>query len=296
MGAATSVAGARAQAETRRIDVDGIGIRCRDTGGTGMPVLLSHGIGGSLELWSRQFENADPALRLIAWDMPSHGLSDAAPDGADLDGIARRAWRLLDALGLQQAVLAGNSLGGAVSLRMAASAPERVRGLLLVAAATLGPETMLPFRLMTLPVLGTLMTRPGPMAVQQQLKAIVLRPESVPPEVLAAIERNVMRPDGAAHFLDLLRSINTFAGMKREVWMRSHAILQTLRMPVALLHGEQDVVLPVAHSRQAQALLQGSVLTVLPGCGHTPQLEQAAALQQALDGLLLRVQAAARPL
>lgn len=294
MAVTTLEASAAARAEIRTLDVGGITIRCRDTGGPGMPVLLSHGIGGSLELFSRQFDSFDPAQRLIAWDMPSHGLSGATPDGASLDGIARTAWQLLDALGLQQVVLAGNSLGGAVSLRMAATAPQRVRGLLLVAAATLGPDSPLPFRLMTLPVLGTLMTRPGPMAVQQQVKAIVHRPESVTPEVLAAIERNVKRPGGAAHFLALLRSINTFGGMKRDVWVRSHDILRGLRMPVAALHGELDAVLPVAHSRQVPALLPGAVLTVLPGCGHTPQLEQPAAFNRALDGLLMQVHAASQ--
>ncbi|MDH4390836.1 MAG: alpha/beta fold hydrolase [Aquabacterium sp.] len=294
MAVTTLAVSAAAQAEIRMLAVGGVTIRCRDTGGPGEPVLLSHGIGGSLELWSRQFDSVDPALRLIAWDMPSHGLSDATPDGASLDGIARTAWQLLDALGLQQVVLAGNSLGGAVSLRMAATAPQRVRGLLLVAAATLGPDSPLPFRLMTLPVLGTLMTRPGPMAVQQQVKAIVHRPASVTPDVLAAIERNVMRPGGAAHFLQLLRSTSTFGGMKRAVWMRSHDILKQLQMPVAFLHGELDAVLPMAHSRQAQALVPGSVLTVLPGCGHTPQLEQPAAFKQALDDLLRQVPAAPR--
>jgi pimeloyl-ACP methyl ester carboxylesterase len=82
--------------------------------------------------------------------------------------------------------------------------------------------------------------------------------------------------------------------MKRDVWMRSHAILKQLQMPVALLHGEQDAVLPAAQSRQARALLAGAVLTELPGCGHTPQLEQPAAFQQALGDLLQRVQAAPR--
>lgn len=277
--------------EPRSIDVGSGTLRYRDSGGAGLPVLLSHGIGGSLELWNRQFENPDPALRLIAWDMPSHGLSSPGPDDTRLDGIARQGLRLLQALGVGRALLAGNSLGGAVSLRMAAQAPQAVSGLLLAAAATLGRETPLPFRLMTLPVLGTVMTKPGPMAVKQQVQAIVHRREAITPEVLAAIERNVMRAGGAAHFLHLLRALTDFGGQRAEVCQRSHDILQSLRVPVSFVHGDRDVVLPAAHSRQAHSLSAGSQLVVLPDCGHTPQLEDPAAFKRALESLRQRAQA-----
>ncbi|WP_164885026.1 alpha/beta fold hydrolase [Rubrivivax rivuli] len=264
------------------LPIGGSTVRYRDSGGPGLPVLLTHGIGGSLELWNRQFERADPALRLIAWDMPSHGLSSPAPEDTSLDGIARQGWQLLQALGVGRALLVGNSLGGAVSLRMAAQAPEAACGLLLAAAATLGRGTVLPFRLMTLPGLGELMVKPGPMAVKQQVQAIVKQPGSITPEVLAAIERNVMRPGGSAHFLALLRSLTAFRGQKQEVVQRSHEILRQLRVPFTFLHGEEDAVLPVSHSRQAHQQLPHAGLVVLPGCGHTPQLEQPAAFQFAL--------------
>jgi pimeloyl-ACP methyl ester carboxylesterase len=292
MCAVTEALGSQASGTTlpepRSIDVGSGTLRYRDSGGAGLPVLLSHGIGGSLELWNRQFENPDPALRLIAWDMPSHGLSTPAPGDTSLDGIARQGLRLLQALGVGPALLAGNSLGGAVSLRIAAQSPQAVSGLLLVAAATLGRETPLPFRLMTLPVLGKVLTKPGPMAVKQQVQAIVHRRESITPEVLAAIERNVMRPGGAAHFLQLLRALTDFGGQKPEVSQRSLEILRALKVPVTFLHGELDGVLPAAHSRQAHAVTAGSQLVVVPDCGHTPQLEAPVAFQRALDGLRAR--------
>lgn len=275
--------------EPRHVDVAGVSLRVRDTGGPGPAVLLTHGIGGSLELWNRQFETHDGALRLIAWDMPSHGLSGAAPEDTDLDGIARTAWKLLDALGVQHALLAGNSLGGAVSLRMAAQAPQRVRALMMVAAATLGREVLLPFRLMTLPGLGELMSKPGPMAIQHQVKSIVQRPEAITPDVLAAIERNVMRKGGAAHFLALLRKLTTLGGQASEIVRRSEQQLQALRVPVSFVHGQHDAVLPAAHSQRAHQALAGSVLAVLPDCGHTPQLEQPKHFHQLLGELAGRL-------
>jgi pimeloyl-ACP methyl ester carboxylesterase len=280
-----------AQANVHQLDIDGVSIRCRDTGGAGMPVLLTHGIGGSLELWNRQFEDPDPALRLVAWDMPSHGLSGVAPNDTDVDAIAQLAWRLLQALGMGPTLLVGNSLGGLVSLRMAEQAPQQVRGLLLAACAGLAREVMLPFRLMTLPGLGELMARPGPMAVKQQVASIVQRPASITPEVLAAIERNVMRPGGDRHFLALLRGLTGLGGQKPEVWQRSLGILRGFKGPVTLLHGEDDAVLPAAHTRQAHAMVPGAELVLLAGCGHTPQLEAALAFQQALASLVQRTRA-----
>lgn len=274
--------------DTRMVNVGGVQIRVRDSGGPGLPVLLTHGIGGSLELWDRQFDAVPHGLRLLAWDLPSHGLSGAAAGDTDLEGIARIAWQLLDTLGAGPAVLVGNSLGGAVSLRMAAQAPARTRGLLLAASAGLGRETFLPFRLMTLPVLGELMTRPGPVAVQQQIRAIVHDPASITPDLRAVIERNVARPGGARHFLRLLRGLTDLRGQRAAVCARSRDILSGLPMPVCLVHGEHDTVLPAAHSRAAHALVPTADLAVLADCGHTPQLEQPQRFAALLDRLVQR--------
>ncbi|MDO9203356.1 MAG: hypothetical protein Q7U58_18820, partial [Hydrogenophaga sp.] len=56
--------------------IDGGRVRYWDSGGTGPAVLMTHGIAESLEFWHRQFDDLGQALRLIAWDMPGHGLSD----------------------------------------------------------------------------------------------------------------------------------------------------------------------------------------------------------------------------
>jgi pimeloyl-ACP methyl ester carboxylesterase len=254
--------------------INGVRIRYRDNGGEGPAVLMTHGIGESLEFWHRQFDGLGPPLRLIAWDMPGHGLSDESADAMSLEGQADVAWKLLDQLGVERVHLVGNSLGAAMSLRMADQMPARVGSLVLANSAALGTEVFGAFKLMTLPWLGELMNKPGPMAVAQQIKAIVLRPEAITPLVRAAIERNVRRPGAAAHFLSQLRAMTTLRGQRREVWTRSHQILKNLRMPTRIVHGEQDVVLPVAHSVTAHGLCSGSELVRLQDCGHTPQLEQ----------------------
>jgi pimeloyl-ACP methyl ester carboxylesterase len=271
------------------VSMDGRRIRYRDSEASGPVVLMTHGIAESLEFWHRQFEGLGSSVRLIAWDLPGHGLSDERADAMNLEGQAAVAWRLLDQLGVERVHLVGNSLGAAMSLRMTTQEPGRVRSLLLANSAALGAEVFGAFRLMTLPLLGELMNRPGPTAVAQQIKAIVHRPEAITPQVRTAIERNVQRPGGGRHFLALLREITSLRGQHARVWQRSHDILRQLPgLPVLFVHGEHDVVLPVDHSRQAQAITRGSELVVLADCGHTPQLEQPDLFNRLLQGQVER--------
>lgn len=265
------------------IDLPGVTIRYRDSGGSGMPILLTHGIGGSLELWESQFTESLQAHRLIAWDMPGHGLSGMGHQPYDANKFAHVAWQLLSALGIERAALAGNSLGAAVSVRMAGLAPDRVAGLLLANGATLGRSVFPPFRIMVLPLLGELMNKPGPTAVDRQIQAIFHHPGVATASIREVITRNVHKPDGVKAFLATLRSLSDLGGQRAQDVTRTLGILSAVRVPVLFVHGRQDTVIPVQHSMAAQAATPGSRLLVLEDCGHTPQLEKPAEFNGALD-------------
>lgn len=266
------------------ITLDGARIRYWDSGGQGPVVLMTHGIAESLEFWHLQFESLGQQMRLLAWDLPGHGLSDEMPQAMTLEAQAAVAWRLLDALGVVQAHLVGNSLGAAMSLRMAALRPARVLSLLLANAAALGKEVFGPFKVMSLPFLGELMNRPGSAAARRQIQAIVHRPEAITDRVGAAILRNLDRPGAGRHFLALLRLLTTLKGQRPEVVERSHQILRSLQVPVCFVHGDLDLVLPAEHSRRAHSRVPGSDLHMLTPCGHTPQLE----MPEVFNRLVLR--------
>jgi pimeloyl-ACP methyl ester carboxylesterase len=256
------------------VSVDGVKVRYRDSGGSGPPVLLMHGIGGSLELWASQFVEANAGLRLMALDLPGHGLSDWGHPPDAPSQFARFVWRFADVLGLTDVHLVGNSMGGAIGLQMLAQQPARVKSMLLAAAATLGRDAPLPFRLMTLPGLGPLMSRASPMAVQQQIQAIFGPSFQVSAELRKTIERNVMRPGAQAAFLATLRQITDLGGQRADLVSEGQAALRMARVPVLLLHGRQDRVIPLAHSENAQRLAPGAQALWVDDCGHTPQLER----------------------
>jgi pimeloyl-ACP methyl ester carboxylesterase len=268
------------------ISVDGIQVRYRDSGGSGPAVLLLHGIGGSLELWAAQFVDANQGMRLIALDLPGHGLSDFGQQPYAPKTFARFVWQFADALGLDKVHLAGNSMGGAISLQMLAQQPTRVITALLAAAATLGREGPLPFRLMTLPLLGALMSRADPMAVTQQLQAIFHPSFVVPDAVRTTVQRNVMRSGAQAAFLATLRQMSDLGGQRAKLVSEAQVALRSANQPVLLLHGRQDRVIPFVHSQNAQQLAPQSRLVLVDDCGHTPQLEQAAVFNAALQDLV----------
>jgi pimeloyl-ACP methyl ester carboxylesterase len=271
------------------ISADGVKVRYRDSGGTGPAVLLLHGIGGSLELWSAQFVAANQGMRLIALDLPGHGLSGFGQQPFEPKTFAAFVWKLADALGLNTVHLAGNSLGGAICVQMQAQQPARVQSVLLAAAASLGRDCPMPFKLMTLPVLGTLMTRAGPMAVTQQIQALFGSSFVVTEALRKTIERNVMRPGAQAAFLATLRLMTDLGGQRATLVAASHAALASASVPVLMLHGRQDSVIPFAHSEHAHKLAPTGRLQLVDDCGHTPQLEQPAVFNAALRALVASV-------
>lgn len=264
------------------VTVGGVRIRYVDTGGEGMPILLCSGIGGSLELWSRQLETLGDGLRLVAWDYPGHGLSGPGERIHDPDSYAVVALDLMDALGLARVVVVGNSLGGAIALRMAGLAPERVAGMVLASPAMTGPEVFLPFRLMTLPLLGEIMTRPGERSVEQQLAALFHDPSVATDDLRRIVWRNVHKEGAARTLLATLRKTLRIGGVRRSYWMRSRELLRSSTCPILFIHGKQDVVLPFQHSVDCLSLAPRSKVQLIEACGHTPQVERPEAFNEAL--------------
>jgi len=126
-------------------------------GGDGSPLVLVHGLGGTIENW----RGLAPALaarhRVLVPDLPGHGRSLPLPEARDVDALAEAVLGIADAEKIGGGVWIGHSLGGLVALRAAVLRPDVVRGLVLAAAAGIGSATR--GAQVTLAVLGV--TRPG---------------------------------------------------------------------------------------------------------------------------------------
>lgn len=107
-------------------------IRFEDSGGSGQPLILSHGFLMDREMFAPQVDALAPEFRVITWDERGFGETDFDGQPFTYWDSARDCLGLLDHLGIEQAVLGGMSQGGFLSLRAALLAPERVRALVLI--------------------------------------------------------------------------------------------------------------------------------------------------------------------
>lgn len=259
----------------RYISVNHCNIRYRDTAISGPALLLTHGIGGSLETWEKLCESLGQTMRIITWDLPGHGLSDFGNQPYGVEEFAEFAWQFLKKLGVEGSlILAGNSMGAAISIHMSALQPKRVNRLILLNSSSLGNKSPLPFRLMSLPGLGDLMAKPSNQAIKQQMEAIFYDSKAMSESILPIITRNVMREGAQKAFVNTLRRLSGFRGQHKALVNKTLNILKGSQMPVLFIHGEYDAVIPAFHSQDARALTPNSSLTIIPKCGHTPQLEQ----------------------
>lgn len=253
---------------------DGVTLRYRDSGGPGPVFLLSSGVGQSLEFWDRQVEALAGEARLIAWDYPSHGLSSVDPVPLTVERLARLALELLDRLEVSSAILVGNSLGGAVSLKVQSMAPARVRGLVLAAPAFTGPKVFAAFKLFALPVVGRLLTKPSDKGVEMQV-AGVFHPGHRPDDaLLAVIRRNVFKPGAQEPFLTFMRSTLSLAGVRRPVFAEMHRLYRACACPILFVHGRQDKIIPFEQSQACADLAPDARVMIFEDCGHAPQLER----------------------
>jgi len=130
---------------------------CYAAGGDGRPLVLVHGLGGTIENWRALAPALATHHRVLVPDLPGHGHSLRLPEARDLDAPAKAVLAIADAEEIRDAVWIGHSLGGVVALRAAVRRPDAVRGLVLAAAAGIGSASRAAHAALT--VLGV--ARPG---------------------------------------------------------------------------------------------------------------------------------------
>jgi pimeloyl-ACP methyl ester carboxylesterase len=106
--------------------------------GDGPPLVLVHGLGGTIENWRALAPALAERHRVVVPDLPGHGRSEALPEAPDVDPIADAVLAVAAAESAVPAAWIGHSLGGLLALRAAARRPEAVRGIVLVASAGIG--------------------------------------------------------------------------------------------------------------------------------------------------------------
>jgi pimeloyl-ACP methyl ester carboxylesterase len=263
---------------TEVVAVRGAAIRVHVTGDPqSPPVLLLHGIGRSLQDWLPQHDRLSGAYRVLSLDMPGFGLSDRFDEPVTLDSLAAGVEETLAALGEDRPVhVLGNSLGGAVAMRMLVREPDRIATMTLVNSAGFGKEVAFALRVLAVPGLGMrLLRRMDRRAAWRVERSLFVDRALVTDERVDFALRVAARPEHARVFLETAKSLGGFRGT-RPAW-RSELVSRVaeLRKPTLVVWGERDLILPSTHLAAARALLPHAESHLFPGTGHMPQIERA---------------------
>ncbi|MFU8854724.1 alpha/beta fold hydrolase [Micromonospora sp. SL1-18] len=259
------------------VTVAGRRMRCR-IAGAGPPVVLLHGIGRTLEDFAAQHELLARDHRVISLDLPGHGGSAPLDTPHTLPALASAVAGFLDAAGVADPVrLVGNSLGGAVAMRLTADQPARAASLVLVNSAGFGREVTVALRLLALRPLGRLLLRPHPAVARRTERAIFHDPAYVTEERIATALAVARQPHAAQVMLELIRSLGTWRGVRPRWREELLTMVAALDLPMLVVWGDRDLILPAHHLAVARARLPKARCHLFRDTGHMPQIERAAA-------------------
>jgi pimeloyl-ACP methyl ester carboxylesterase len=251
--------------------------------GTGPPVILIHGFGGSMWQWEHQQQALSQHFRVLTLDLPGAGLSDKPEIDYRPDQILDFFVGFMEAVTIPHATLVGNSMGAGLAIGMALTHPARVAKLVLIdglpqqvmekltspsirrALETSAPSWLVSFGNM---LFGSLM-------IESTLREIVHDPALLTPAVIERSNRNRRRPGLIRPSMTVRENLPLWeSGFARRIGEITH--------PTLVLWGEEDRVFPIAVGEELHQTIKGSRFIRIPKAGHIPQWERPDVVNQAL--------------
>lgn len=263
-----------AQAPSQFMAIDGMQVHLRDEGPRSdpLPIVLIHGTSASLHTWDGWTAALRGQRRVIRFDLPGFALTGPnQQNDYSVEAYVRFVTAVMDQLGVQRFVLAGNSLGGQVAWATAVALPQRVARLVLLDASGYPPESAsvppslpLGFRIARMPALRALTQYTLPRSVvEKSVRNVYGDPSRVTPELV-----------------DLYVDMTLRAGNRKALGRRLDqgytgdvAGLKTLAMPTLILWGGQDRLIPPEFGQRFARDIAGSKLVVFDDLGHVPHEE-----------------------
>ena len=243
--------------------------------GSGPAILLIHGIGDNSTTWAPVHSALARRFTVIAPDLLGHGQSDKPRADYSVAAYANGMRDLLSVLDIERVTVIGHSLGGGVAMQFAYQFPQLVERLILVGSGGVTTDVNLGLRLASLPGGGealALLRLPVVLPTLQtagRVLGTVLGSTGVGRDLpnLLRILADLPEPTASAAFTRTLRAVVDWRG--QVVTMLDRCYL-TESVPVQLIWGEQDSMIPVSHAALAHAAMPGSRLDIFPESGHFP--------------------------
>ncbi len=230
-----------------------------DEGGTENTVLMIMGYGCTMDMWPANMIDAlKKHARLILFDNRGMGYSTGGTRAFSIDQFAQDTNTLLDSLSVKRVCLVGWSMGTAIALQTALDKPDRVENIILISGFCGGAETVWPpdeVWARVLDLSGTVEVRVGRMMHNL-----------FPQDFIDA------HPGFAGIFPEIVEPVNdemiARQGKTLKQWNGCYARLAEIKIPVLLITGDKDIVIPMENSRIVAVPLENSEVEIIKGGGH----------------------------
>ncbi|MDI3462951.1 MAG: Hydrolase, alpha/beta fold family [Nitrospira sp.] len=243
--------------------------------GTGPPVILIHGFGGSMWQWEHQQHALSQHFRTLTLDLPGSGLSDKPDIDYLPDQMLDFCIGFMDALEIPQATLVGNSMGAGLAIGMALTHPARIDKLVLIDGLPSHVKAKLTSRSFRqalesrvpswLVSFGNWLF--GGLVTESVLKEIVHDHRLLTPAVIERSTRNRRRPGIIKPIMAVRNALPS--------WEADFAPrLSSIAHPTMIIWGEYDRLFPMAVGEELHHRIRGSTLVRVPDAGHMPQWER----------------------
>ena len=261
--------------QQQQININGLSIRYWEAGTEGLPLVLLHGTGESSLDWSWVIPKLAEKYHVYAPDFPGTGDSSKPIREYSLDYLTQFVTDFVQVLNLERIIIAGNSLGGLVSMRFSLSHPEKVAALILVDSSGLGQAIHPLLSTLTIPGYGDVVIQgaktPWGSMLRSRSRSLVIfnNPAKIPAEWYADQERLAQTYGYLEANLSTLRA-------QLHPWGQCAVMLDKLKhlkMPTLLIWGMNDLIVPKSHAEAAVKRLPQGKMVLIPNCGHIPNVE-----------------------
>lgn len=260
-----------ATAPSAFLTVDGMEVHYRDEGNKtdSLPLLLIHGTGSSLHTFDSWTVELKKEKRVIRMDLPAFGLTGPFPDRVySIDHYVAFVNQFLKALGIQQCIIGGNSLGGEIAWNFTVQHPEKVQKLILIDAAGYPLQSQsvpIGFKIARTPVLNKMMTFLTPKwMVASSLKNVYADPSKVNDALVNRFFDLTLRAGNRQALVDRMNFVADTSKL---------SLIKNIQQPTLILWGEQDLLIPVQNAFRFQNDLPNNTLVLIKNSGHCPMEE-----------------------
>lgn len=257
-------------------------------------LVLIHGSNMSVQVWDAWVQYLPSRYRLLSFDMPGHGLTGRiVSDDYTAISMAGVLHQSLQQLGIKQAFVAGNSMGGRVAWNYGLTYPDNTAGIILVDASgfpDINKQSSV-FDLINLPIIRNLDRLTIPRSILKQGL------------VTSVVETSVF----SASDIDMYWQFNLMAGTGEATAKRfkqppvtPHQSIANIQVPTLILWGDKDPLIPVTDAQKFNSSIAGSEMIIYNDVGHIPQLEipqdSAADVVRFIDSQLIRQVVSKQPI